>query len=60
MNHDFTHCADYSSGCPKKCFRAKLTEELELRSDLIGLTFSWAHFKNTDECPRWPRKVGNK
>jgi hypothetical protein len=30
MNHDACHCYDYKKGvCPKKCYRAKLTEELK-------------------------------
>jgi len=51
MNHDFTHCAEYSNACPKSCFRGQLTEDLKNRPDLFGLTFSYAYFRGTDECP---------
>ena len=52
MNHDYAHCADYSRDCPKDCFRAELTEDLKHRTDLLGLSFTWMHFKGTDECER--------
>lgn len=42
MNHDFTHCAEFSNACPKTCFRAHLTEDLKNRPDLFGLNFSYA------------------
>ena len=45
MNHDATHCADWNKQkCPKSCYRARLTEELEERSDLWYLPISYAHF----------------
>lgn len=51
MNHDATHCADYKkSKCPKRCYRAQLTEEL--RNLIYGLPTSWAHFEGTKECPK--------
>lgn len=50
MNHDATHCADYKKGsCPKRCYRAELTEELK-RID-YPLPTSWANFRGTDLCP---------
>ena len=53
MNHDYTHCADYEESCPKKCFRARLTEDLKKRKeDLKYLPISWANFKGTDWCKR--------
>lgn len=52
MNHDATHCLDYTSKCPKDCYRAQLTEELKHRNDLYYLPISWAHFGETKECPR--------
>ena len=56
MNHDYAHCFDYEKGkCPKGCFRAELTEDLKHRPDLLGLTFSYARLKGTDECPRWKK-----
>ena len=52
MNHDATHCADYRNGkCPKKCYRAQLTQELMERPDLDYLPINWANFKGTNECP---------
>ena len=58
MNHDATHCYDYTSACPKSCYRAQLTEELK-RID-YHLPVSWSLFKYTDYCPKWPRKVKEK
>lgn len=58
MNHDATHCADYSRSCPKSCYRGQLTEDLKHRPDLWGLTFSYARLKGTDECPR--KKKGGR
>ena len=50
MNHDATHCADYNKKlCPKKCYRAELTEEL--KHIHYFLPISYAHFKGTKECP---------
>ena len=52
MNHDATHCGNYSEECPKDCYRAQLTEELQ------QIKYPWpesfALFKNTDICPKWP------
>lgn len=50
MNHDYAHCADYKADCPKSCFRAQLVRDLRQRTDLLGLPFSWMHFKGTEEC----------
>lgn len=56
MNHDATHCADYKKHkCPRKCYRAQLTQELRDRHDLYYLSVSWANFKQTKECPRRER-----
>lgn len=53
MNHDAAHCLDYEPRkCPKRCYRAELTEDLKHRPDLIGLTFSWMHLAGTKECER--------
>lgn len=57
MNHDATHCADYKkSSCPKSCYRAQLTEEL--RNIVYPLPTSWANYRGTKECPKWPKEVG--
>ena len=51
MNHDATHCLDYRRGqCPKSCYRAQLTEELN--SILYAIPVSWSNFKGTKECPK--------
>lgn len=52
MNHDYAHCLDYSPDCPKECFRAMLTKDLEGRIDLGGIPLTWMHFKGTDECKK--------
>lgn len=52
MNHDATHCADYTQACPRSCYRAKLTADLRERIDLLRLPMSFAHFKGTKECPK--------
>ena len=58
MNHDYAHCLDFTNDCPKECFRAQLVRDLKKRTDLLGLPFSWMHFKCTDECPRKDNKDG--
>lgn len=50
MNHDATHCANYTSRCPKSCFRAELTAEL--KKIYYPLPTSWADFEGTNECPK--------
>ena len=52
MNHDYTHCADYDAAlCPKSCFRAQVTAELEAdRVNIVGVPISWAYFKGSPEC----------
>ena len=52
MNHDYAHCADYTEDCPKECFRAELVRDLKKRTDLLGLPFSFMHFKETEECKK--------
>lgn len=55
MNHDATHCLDYKkSVCPKSCYRAQLTEDLQ-NIDYF-LPTSWSNFKGTKMCPKWPKK----
>ena len=54
MNHDATHCANWSKACPKKCYRAQLTEELT--NIYYPLPVSYANLKYTKDCPRWPKK----
>ncbi len=54
MNHDATHCGNYCKECPKSCYRAQLTEEL--RHINYPLPVSWALFRDTEYCPKWPGK----
>ena len=54
MNHDAAHCLDYSKACPKTCYRAKLTAELQ--SIYYPLPTTWSNFKGTRYCPKWPNK----
>lgn len=52
MNHDAMHCADFLvAKCPKRCYRAQLTQDLRERPDLHFVPISWANFKGTEECP---------
>ena len=55
MNHDVTHCADYTTACPKSCYRAEVTADLRNRIDLLSMPMSFAHYKGTKECPKYPR-----
>lgn len=48
MNHDYAHCLDFCDDCPKACFRAKLSRDLE--NIPIWYPVSWMHFKGTEEC----------
>lgn len=52
MNHDYTHCADYNSQCPKSCFRAQLAEDLHRYWGPVSM----ANLKYTDYCEKWPKK----
>ena len=53
MNHDATHCADYKvNKCPKRCYRARLTQELRETPLWIWLPISWAHFEGTQYCAK--------
>jgi hypothetical protein len=59
MNHDATHCADYNKNlCPKKCYRAELTEDLSKMP--YYLPTSWAHYKGTKECPKFKKESENR
>ena len=53
MNHDATHCMDYGKDCPKDCYRAMLTRDLERQKErFVAVPLSWSHFKGTAECKR--------
>lgn len=53
MNHDATHCSDYTPDCPKECYRAELEADLmEKWEKFIGIPISYAHFRVTAECKR--------
>lgn len=58
MNHDATHCADYTEACPNSCYRAQLTAELKRIA--YPLPTSWSSFKGTKMCPKWPNKEESK
>ena len=56
MNHDCTHCLDWNENCPKECYRAQVTADLNnpnARARLLGIPLSWAGFAGTPECKRW-------
>lgn len=48
MNHDATHCFDWTPECPVDCYRAQLTKDLKEIN--YPLPTSWAFFKGTDTC----------
>lgn len=51
MNHDYAHCLDYTTDCPKECFRAQLQRDLEgRRSVFIGVPLAYSHLGGTVEC----------
>ena len=50
MNHDYEHCLDFCDDCPKACFRAQLSRDLE--NVPIWYPVSWMHFKGTEECKK--------
>ena len=53
MNHDATHCADFYSDCPMKCYRAELGVDLRSKwTRFIGKPLSYAHVYGTEECKR--------
>lgn len=57
-NHDYEHCADYTSDCPVRCFRGALVRDLE-RQPYIPV--SWMHFRGTEECMQKDgKKVANE
>ena len=60
MNHDATHCADYRRSCPKRCWRAQLTEDLLQRPDLERLPVGWAKLRGSEYCPMTERRTGGK
>ena len=58
MNHDASHCLDYDEKkCPKRCYRAQLTEEL--KHIKYEFNTSWVHFKGTRYCKKWPETTEN-
>ena len=59
MNHDYAHCADFTADCPEECFRAELVRDLKKRTDLLGLSFTFTHFKGTEECKKEVNKWKN-
>lgn len=57
MNHDATHCLDYKKSCPKSCYRAQLTEELNNMSYPLKPKYtSWSHYEGSKECSKTERE----
>lgn len=57
LNHENTHCADYSEDCPKECYRGRLVR------DLAGVPVNkvrWAFLKGTEECKEICASYGTK
>ena len=50
MNHDCTHCIDFSEWCPQSCELAKLNRDLKNISDGY-VSISYAHFLRSCMCP---------
>ena len=51
MNHDYAHCADFTTKCPKNCFRAKLERDLRTNHFTYGgMLISYVHFKESGMC----------
>lgn len=53
MNHDATHCSDFTEECPMECFRAQLARDLSKEAlwfAHLGVIVSFAHLKGTKEC----------
>lgn len=50
MNHDATHCLACDSRCPKECYRAQLTRELNNITPMYPFPVSWSNFEGTEEC----------
>ena len=49
MNHDRTHCIDFSEFCPEQCELAKLNRDLK---NIQGFAqISYAHFLKSCMCP---------
>lgn len=58
MRHDVCHCFDYiQSMCPENCYRAQVTQDLKDNIQKFeGIPTSFAHFKGTPNCPKWPKE----
>lgn len=51
MNHDYTHCLDFTPKCPHRCFRAQLERDLKDRwTEFVGMPISYAHFHRDGLC----------
>lgn len=48
INHDATHCLDYTPKCPQECYRAQITKAL--KEERYPYPVSFSYFKGTDEC----------
>ncbi len=52
MNHDYSHCLDFTKSCPVSCFRAQLCRDLKINPSMAGVPVSFMHLGDTDECPK--------
>ena len=63
MNHDYSHCWDYTEKCPKSCFRAQLQRDLmreETRARLVNVPISYSGFAGTHYCPLSKKNGGKR
>ena len=49
MNHDRTHCVDFTEACPNKCFFAKLARDLPNVEDSY-FEISFTHYYGSPMC----------
>lgn len=52
MNHDYSHCIDYTNDCPKECFRAQLVRDLQKHPDNVPNGITWSALGGTEDCIR--------
>lgn len=50
---DYARCIDFTDDCPKSCFRARITKDVDKVPDYVLL--SWVHFGEMDGCPKQER-----
>lgn len=50
MNHDVTHCIDFTEACPNICHLAQLSRDLKNVKDNY-IQISYTHFYKSCMCP---------